>query len=393
MKSIRTTILILTFVFVGLAGGAKAYTQVGFSLDFHDALAPYGSWVHVSACSDCWRPSVAGFVSLHHGHWVYTSYGPTWEADEAWGWAPYHYGHWIYTVEEGWLWVPGYEWAPARVSWAYGNDYVGWSPIYNAPPRDPNVWIFVGSNNFVGGNYGRVRLQRDAVRTLFDRRVVRTTTRPLARTQVERIVHRRISVVPVRANVVEINHHKTRLIVPANHEKVVMEHVARVAHRAPERASGEHRSSSVHNAATRTKFEHGQEKQVVRRENSTHTTEKHVIHQNSSSVHHEMKTTNRGSSSSHQAGTVHHTSANSHHDSRSFQPTGGSHYSKPVVHGNPKVEHESAHRPSVNPAQTHHETQRPEVKRQSEAPRQQASKSKVHETKHSKPSSKKPPHR
>lgn len=372
MKSIRTTILILTFCFVGLAGGANAYTQVGFSVDFHEALAPYGSWVHVSACSDCWRPSVAGFVPYTNGHWVYTSYGPTWEADEAWGWAPYHYGHWIYTVEQGWLWVPGYEWAPARVSWAYGNDYVGWSPIYNAPLRDPNVWIFVGGNNFVAGNYGRVRLQRDAVRTLFDRRVVRTTTRPLARMQVERIAHRRISVVPVRANVVEINHHKTRLVVPANHEKVVMEHVASFAHRAPEHGTVEHRSSSVHHAANHTRSAHGQERQVVRRNDVNHHLEKPVVHE-SNAVH---------------------SSTRSHHESRSYHST-GSYTSKPVAYKSSKIERESTHRAGVSPAQLHHSSgaQRREVERQTAAPRQLASRSKVHETKHSKPDSKKPPQR
>ena len=36
------------------------------------------------------------------------------------------------TTEFGWLWVPGYEWAPAWVSWRKSDDYVGWAPL---PPE------------------------------------------------------------------------------------------------------------------------------------------------------------------------------------------------------------------------------------------------------------------
>jgi hypothetical protein len=39
----------------------------------------------------------------------------------------------------GWIWVPGDEWAPAWVSWHYGDGYVGWAPL---PPRAR--WTGVG---------------------------------------------------------------------------------------------------------------------------------------------------------------------------------------------------------------------------------------------------------
>ena len=29
----------------------------------------------------------------------------------------------------GWVWVPGYTWAPAWVSWRYGDGYAGWAPL------------------------------------------------------------------------------------------------------------------------------------------------------------------------------------------------------------------------------------------------------------------------
>jgi len=45
----------------------------------------------------------------------------------------------------GWVWVPGYEWAPAWVSWRYGDEYVGWAPL---PPAA--VWISsVGFNSTI----------------------------------------------------------------------------------------------------------------------------------------------------------------------------------------------------------------------------------------------------
>jgi hypothetical protein len=52
----------------------------------------------------------------------------------------------------GWMWVPGYEWAPAWVSWRRNDDYYGWAPLnpsvtvganvssYNPPT---NYWCFV----------------------------------------------------------------------------------------------------------------------------------------------------------------------------------------------------------------------------------------------------------
>jgi hypothetical protein len=57
----------------------------------------------------------------------------------------------------GWLWVPGYQWAPAWVSWRYGGDAVGWAPL--APGLSLYVtnfafvdfwWTFVPSARFCG---------------------------------------------------------------------------------------------------------------------------------------------------------------------------------------------------------------------------------------------------
>ena len=44
-----------------------------------------------------------------------------------WGWAAYHYGRWTYDPAYSWVWVPGYQWAPAWVTWRYSPEYIGCS--------------------------------------------------------------------------------------------------------------------------------------------------------------------------------------------------------------------------------------------------------------------------
>src|SRR2546423_270695 len=90
---------------------------------FPDALAPSGDWVVVSGYGRVWRPHVAvGWRPYSYGNWVWTDEGWLWVSDpsEPWGWGPYHYGRWAYGASYGWIWVPGYQWAPAWVSWRFG---------------------------------------------------------------------------------------------------------------------------------------------------------------------------------------------------------------------------------------------------------------------------------
>ncbi len=127
-------------------------------------VAPYageleanGSWDYVSEIGLVWRPSVgAGWQPYENGRWDWSSYGWVWVAGEPWGWATSHYGRWGYSEGAGWYWMPGSVWAPAWVSWAIGDDYVGWSPLGrgdvpvsmdrgHAVPRGtaaPSSWIY-----------------------------------------------------------------------------------------------------------------------------------------------------------------------------------------------------------------------------------------------------------
>ena len=96
------------------------------------------------------------WASLHReGHWVYSDAGWTWVSDEPWGWATYHYGRWVNLDGTGWCWVPGYTWAPAWVSWRYGDGYCGWAPLppdsfvgidYGSPGVDISVGFHIGGD-------------------------------------------------------------------------------------------------------------------------------------------------------------------------------------------------------------------------------------------------------
>lgn len=92
-------------------------------------LARHGSWVYVDS-RPYWRPRVAvGWTPYSLGRWSWTPSGITWISYEPWGWVPYHYGTWDYFPAYGWVWAPGYRFAPAWVYWYWGPSYAGWCPV------------------------------------------------------------------------------------------------------------------------------------------------------------------------------------------------------------------------------------------------------------------------
>lgn len=126
--------------------------------DFRSRLSPYGDWVGSSRYGRVWRPRVAaGWRPYYYGHWTWTDGGWFWTSQEPWGWATYHYGRWAFDSGLGWIWVPGYEWAPAWVSWRFGVDAVGWAPLFpgvsvfaTTYPTFFFAWTFVPVTRFVG---------------------------------------------------------------------------------------------------------------------------------------------------------------------------------------------------------------------------------------------------
>jgi len=101
---------------------------------FYDQLANQGTWIQTDKYGYVWEPTESDpeWRPYTYGHWVDTEAGMTWVSDEPFGWATYHYGRWVNLDGTGWVWVPGYTWAPAWVSWRESDEDVGWAPL---PPE------------------------------------------------------------------------------------------------------------------------------------------------------------------------------------------------------------------------------------------------------------------
>jgi hypothetical protein len=152
-RLLNTTLILPLLVALCLAvptNRAKAQDVTVSYQSFYDNLAPYGQWIYDPQFGNVFVPNEdAGFRPYTRGHWVMTEYGNTWVSDDPWGWACYHYGRWTYNGYYGWIWIPGYEWAPAWVSWRWGGGYCGWAPLgpglyagdnYYCPE---NWWVFI----------------------------------------------------------------------------------------------------------------------------------------------------------------------------------------------------------------------------------------------------------
>lgn len=125
---------------------------------FYSNLQDKGDWLQTQEFGYVFRPNVqkqkANWRPYSDGAWVHTDEGWLWNSREDFGWATYHYGRWTRLKEYGWVWVPGFEWAPAWVAWRgtapdgsgapgartanRGNrssvevSYIGWAPL---PPE------------------------------------------------------------------------------------------------------------------------------------------------------------------------------------------------------------------------------------------------------------------
>jgi hypothetical protein len=222
MKTHHQFLILFAAVFFAARSSAAAPVSVSVSF-FHEQLSPHGRWVAAASYGDVWIPSgvVAGWEPYVDGEWVYTDYGWTWIADDPWGDIPYHYGTWTWADPYGWCWVPGTIWAPAWVTWAYTDDYIGWAPV---PPSfiltasgyvgAPIVvastrYVFVPTTRFVGVRASTVRVAPAQNTTIFARatkttrfqvsngivhtagpppaRIEKATGRPVERASVERI--------------------------------------------------------------------------------------------------------------------------------------------------------------------------------------------------------------
>jgi len=130
---VRTiTMLSAFFIVLFCALPGKAEVEASFGVNFSE-LNDYGEWTHVEGLGRVWRPDAEeGWRPFMYGHWVYSNEGWQWDSDEPFGWIVCHYGNWYNDEEQGWVWVPGNEWSPARVEWHVTDNEIGWAPLF--PP-------------------------------------------------------------------------------------------------------------------------------------------------------------------------------------------------------------------------------------------------------------------
>jgi hypothetical protein len=116
---------------------------------FQTRLSPFGGWLDVPGYGLCWRPTAQDSDPgwrpyFNGGHWDYTDDGWYWKSDYPWGEYVFHYGRWARDPSFGWIWTPGYEWAPAWVCWrnAEAEGFCGWAPLPPGARFEAGVGLF-----------------------------------------------------------------------------------------------------------------------------------------------------------------------------------------------------------------------------------------------------------
>jgi hypothetical protein len=125
-------IVLLSAVTMVLSGPtlSRAEIQINARANFSE-LNDYGEWIMVPGFGTVWRPDAGpDWRPFVYGHWVYSKEGWVWDSDEPFGWIVCHYGNWFYDEDQGWVWLPGNTWSPARVKWYVTDDEIGWEPLF-----------------------------------------------------------------------------------------------------------------------------------------------------------------------------------------------------------------------------------------------------------------------
>jgi hypothetical protein len=128
----KTILLLVLSVLPALTSVAAPPQALGVSFGvFYSSLEPYGEWIELEPQYFVWHPlnTAPQWRPYFYGNWSWTPDGWYWVSDEPWAWATYHYGRWYFDDYYGWVWMPGYDWAPAWVEWRYSNAVIGWAPL------------------------------------------------------------------------------------------------------------------------------------------------------------------------------------------------------------------------------------------------------------------------
>jgi len=247
MRRIVLAAILFAGAFAIVAPPAASAVTVSISY-FHDTLAPYGRWVGVSRYGEVWVPAGVsrGWDPYWDGEWIWTDYGWTWVSNDPWGDIPYHYGTWAWVDPYGWVWVPGTIWAPAWVTWAWTDDYIGWAPVpatfvisssgYVGSPVvvAATRYVFVPATRFVGVNVSTVRVAESRNTTILPQAqkatrfavsggIVRATANPpldfverVSRKRVERSGTGRLKASPTTLATARVSGKRFGVVAPAS---------------------------------------------------------------------------------------------------------------------------------------------------------------------------------
>jgi hypothetical protein len=175
--------MVLGLVLAG-ARTTQAQPSASATVTFSE-LNDYGEWYKLPKRGWVWSPYAdPDWRPFLYGHWVWSVDGWAWVSYEPFGWICCHYGYWYLDDEIGWVWVPDYEWSPARVRWVVTDYEIGWAPLsppgWIAPkaftPRGYRYWVVVPSTRFTEEEVYRHRVvERRGPPHPVKRRVVRRT--------------------------------------------------------------------------------------------------------------------------------------------------------------------------------------------------------------------------
>ncbi len=190
------------------------------SLAMFDDLGPYGSWYDLRPFGPVWRPTVvSSWQPMQSGYWVWTAYGWMWASYDPFGWATYHYGYWVNDFTLGWVWVPGYDWAPVRCDWMTVGDYVCWAPL--PPPghgwHDPwadngyDYWTVVPATKFRDPEATRYRVSPEKFKSSYHAGDV--VRRAPDTYYVQRETHNSLDPVPVQIDKEQFGRHELRRVI------------------------------------------------------------------------------------------------------------------------------------------------------------------------------------
>ncbi|MEM1250545.1 MAG: DUF6600 domain-containing protein, partial [Acidobacteriota bacterium] len=124
-------------------------------------LEEHGDWLEVGG-TRAWRPRVANdWRPYWNGRWSHTPRGLYWVSGDPWGPSVYQYGNWDFNNRFGWLWYPGYNFAPSHVYWYWGPSYTAWIPTGFYTNFYRNRFGFgLGFGGFGGFGFGRAGFGR-----------------------------------------------------------------------------------------------------------------------------------------------------------------------------------------------------------------------------------------